>query len=157
MNLRPVFTCALLALALPAAAAPFEISADGQEVTDAATGLVWRRCTEGMQWDGSTCAGVAQRFTFDKARAQAQAVSAQTKKAWRVPTKDELLVLLDRKPGTSPRPSHIFPETPPSPFWSSTPYTSDGQRAMYVHFSNASDYNDYRSSNFFVRLVRGGK
>lgn len=144
----------LIALAGSAAAAPFEISADGQEVADKATGLVWRRCVEGMQWDGTTCAGQAMRMSFEKARVQAQAAAASSKLAWRVPARDELLGLLDRKPGTSPAPSSTFPQSPASPFWSSTPYTSDGQRAVYVHMSNASDYNDYRSSQFFVRLVR---
>jgi hypothetical protein len=145
---------ALLVLAGGAQAAPFEISADGQEVTDRGTGLVWRRCVEGLQWDGKTCAGQPTRMSFAAARSQAQAMATSTKVAWRVPTRDELLGLLDRKPGTSGTPSNTFPQSPASPFWSSTPYTSDGQRAVYVHMSNASDYNDYRSSLFFVRLVR---
>lgn len=145
----------LLALSSAAFAAPFEISTDGLEVTDGATGLTWRRCVEGMRWDGSTCAGQGVKLTFDKARAQAQSAAAESKRAWRVPTRDELLALLDRKPGTSPMPSPVFPETPAAPFWSSTPYTSDGQRGVYVHFSNATEYNEYRSSTFYVRLVRG--
>lgn len=154
--MRPLFILtSLLLVASPIVhAAPFEISADMQEVTDGATGLVWRRCVEGMQWDGTTCAGQAAKFSFDKARAQAQAAANSSKKAWRVPTRDELLALLDRKPGTSPKASETFPQTPAAPFWSSTPYTSDGQRGTYVHFSNATDYNDYRSSQFYVRLVR---
>lgn len=144
----------LLALAAPAWAAPFEVSADGLEVTDSATGLVWRRCAEGMQWDGTTCSGAPQKYTFDQAAKQAQAQAGADKKAWRVPTLKELMSLVEGGRGSPPVPKAAFPETPPKQFWSSSGYTQDGIRGSYVHFTNGGEYFDYRSNQYHVRLVR---
>lgn len=151
---RRIAPALLLALAAPAGAAPFEVSADGQEVTDAATRLVWRRCAEGMQWDGTTCSGTPQKYTFDQAARQAQAQAGADKKAWRVPTLKELMSLVEGGRGSPPVPREAFPETPAKPFWSSSPYTQDGIRGSYVHFSNGGEYFDYRSNAYHLRLVR---
>ena len=35
----------------------YTLSADGQEVTDTQTKLVWQRCAVGMKWNGKTCVG----------------------------------------------------------------------------------------------------
>ena len=37
----------------------YSYSADGSEVTDSKTGLVWRRCAEGMSWSSGACTGTA--------------------------------------------------------------------------------------------------
>ena len=47
--------------AAPAATAALELSADGQLVIDRRSRLAWARCAEGMQWNGTTCAGQRQR------------------------------------------------------------------------------------------------
>src|SRR5205085_2223678 len=46
----------------------FAISADGQEVTDSTSRLTWRRCAEGMRWDGKTCSGRLVNFGNGKVR-----------------------------------------------------------------------------------------
>ena len=71
----------------------FKLSADGQEVHDSLTKLSWRRCTEGMSWNGKACAGKATKFSYANAQKYA---SAQASGGWRLPTKDELLTLLDK-------------------------------------------------------------
>jgi hypothetical protein len=35
----------------------YSASADGQEIADNKTNLVWRRCAEGMSWKVRTCVG----------------------------------------------------------------------------------------------------
>lgn len=154
MQAKHVALAFALAVSTPVFAAPFEISASGQEVTDVATGLVWLRCVEGMQWDGTDCTGQALKFSFDGARLRAQSVAGAAKAAWRVPTNAELVALLDRAPGTPARSSNIFPTAPLTSHWSSVPYTNDGMRGTYVHFGNGTEAGDYRSSQFNVRLVR---
>src|ERR1039457_83666 len=64
----------------------FEIR--GDEVLDKNTNLIWARCSVGQHWEGGMCKGTLKTFTFDQALKQAD-------ETWRVPTKDELMSLLD--------------------------------------------------------------
>jgi hypothetical protein len=52
-------TCLMGIMPASASAQPYVISVDGDEVTDQQTGLIWRRCAEGMHWNGATCASDA--------------------------------------------------------------------------------------------------
>ena len=46
----------------------FVISADGKEVTDTQTKLVWQRCAVGQTWDGKVCVGKAAKVGLAKAK-----------------------------------------------------------------------------------------
>lgn len=61
----------------------------GCEVTDTETALTWKRCPEGMIWDGDTCSGTATEFTWEEAK---EYTSIQ-RGDWRMPINDELLNL----------------------------------------------------------------
>ena len=147
----------LLSMASPAWAAPFQLSPDGQEVTDAATGLIWKRCPEGMQWSGSACTGDAQAMTFDKARALAQSVAASEKKPWRVPKLDELFHLVDKSQGVPTLDARAFPDTPAMQFWTANINAKEGQghRAHFVFFATGESSEEVRAMPFYLRLVRG--
>ena len=56
----------------------FSMSADGQEVIDAKTGLVWRRCAEGMTANSKGCTGSAYAMTYEGAQDLAQRLSTET-------------------------------------------------------------------------------
>jgi hypothetical protein len=73
--------------------------ASGDEVIDHATKLVWKRCTEGQQWSGTTCLGTTLWFTMADALARANALAAATGQNWRVPNVKELdsIVDIDKK------------------------------------------------------------
>ncbi|MEO7887283.1 MAG: hypothetical protein ABIR76_11110, partial [Polaromonas sp.] len=53
----------------------FSPSADGQDITDSRTGLIWRRCAEGMVFKGKTCTGQATFLSAPDAAARAKAAS----------------------------------------------------------------------------------
>ena len=59
--LIPAFLSLMLATAAFQAAAQerYTPSSDGDEIKDTKTGLMWRRCAEGMIWKKSTCTGKA--------------------------------------------------------------------------------------------------
>lgn len=102
----------------PAFAARFDPSADGTEVTDTQTNLIWRRCTEGMHWDGQACAGTALNIVHSSAEALAKREAKANKKAWRLPSFNELKSLqAPDRPGELAEPA-VFPGTPEMWFWS---------------------------------------
>jgi hypothetical protein len=134
----------------------FTVSADGQQVTDSSSGLVWRRCAEGMSWNGSTCAGKPLRYKFAGAKAAAGAAAAGGK-AWRLPTRDELRSLVDAKAKKKPRiDATAFPNTPPLSFWATRDGSDDNLNAWLINFSNGRLYGNVGQAKFPLRLVRAG-
>lgn len=111
--------------AAPAASPPsvpprFQVSERGDEVTDTQAKLVWRRCVEGMTWDGATCRGKAQLFDHTQAQAQAKAAFESTRLPWRLPHVPELKRMIDSShshPAVDPA---LFPLTPSEWHWSAS-------------------------------------
>ncbi len=153
-----LFSLALLGLISPQAqAAPYTLSADGQEVTDQATGLIWRRCAEGMNWDGTTCAGAAATYTHENALIRAKTEATASGKAWRLPNVKELSTIVDRSRASPAIDVTAFPATPSAWFWTSSPYAGGSGGAWYVYFGDGGVVNDGRNVSFAVRLVRASQ
>ena len=153
-----LFLAALLLAQPLAQAAPFSISDDGQEVTDQASGLVWRRCAEGMSWSGATCAGSALFVAHENALIRARSEAAASGKAWRLPNVKELSSLVDRSRFNPSIDVAAFPATPVTIFFgSSSPYAGSSGNAWGVYFygGNVSVVN--RSLSGAVRLVRASQ
>ncbi len=141
-------------LPVAASAQPYILSADGSEATDQETGLIWRRCPEGMNWDGSTCAGVAVLFTYEAALRQTAAQAGSTGVAWRLPNINELSSIIDRSRINSAIDPTAFPSTPASWFWSASPLAGSSGLAWYVNFVNGAVSFYFRPHSIHVRLVR---
>ena len=177
-----LLACLLGALPVAASAQPFTISTDGSEVTDQKTGLIWRRCAEGMNWDGLTCAGMAATFPHEAALQRAAAQAASTSTAWRLPNIKELFSIVDESRSIPAIDLAIFPATPSNQFWSdsivegsrsipaidatafqNTPvslfWSTSSVRgtpgiAWNVNFNHGHIINNNRYSGYYVRLVR---
>jgi len=131
----------------------YEKTADGTEVIDHQTGLIWRREIERRKV-GFIVTTESDRFTYEEALAHADKVARQTGLPWRVPTVDELKTLID---DTRLNPASRFPDMPSIWFWSSSPYVGNANFAWFVVFDYglvSSGIN--RSNSGAVRLVRGG-
>jgi hypothetical protein len=135
-------------------------------VTDTRTGLMWKRCAEGETWNAGTCTGTASMFPWEGALGQAATTHFAGHSDWRLPNVKELRTLVEecrRGPAIN---STIFPETPSSFFWSSTPgiYVWDGNpwvQHQIISWGISFDdgrtnfaQRDYASS---ARLVRDGQ
>jgi hypothetical protein len=128
----------------------FVISADGKEVTDTQTKLVWQRCTVGQNWDGKVCAGKATKISLAKAKELGAAMTP----AWHLPTKEELLSIVDKtqkKPATD---KAAFPGTPSAVFWATQPGSTDNLNAWLVNFKNGRVVANTHNAPNLVRLVR---
>lgn len=132
----------------------FQISTDGQEVADNQTGLVWRRCVEGMAWDGNTCTGNSTGYMFEEALHKASIEASATGKNWRLPNAKELASLVDASRSDLLVDSEIFPATPNFQTWSATAYTQDGFFAWMVNFYYGWIYFSYTEDTGTARLVR---
>lgn len=97
----------------------YTVSADGTEVTDTKTGLIWQRCALGMSWNGTTCGGTATNHIWEDALAQAATVATNTNVAWRLPNIKELKSLVEAACYGQAINETIFPATPSS-IWSSS-------------------------------------
>ena len=150
---------AIAVLALAAGASHgqgrFTISADGQEVTDTAARLTWRRCAEGMRWDGKACAGKLVKYSYAGAKEKATRSARDDGKAWRIPAREELLALFDATQKKKPRIDSVaFPQTPTAPFWASRKGSDDNLNAWLVNFSSGKVRANLGQSKFPLRLVR---
>jgi hypothetical protein len=159
MHRVPVHTLGLALLLLSLAGAGFAQerftpSAGGQEVADSRTGLVWRRCAEGMVWKGKTCTGQATFFTQPDAAARAKAASASGAE-WRLPILKELSSIVsarEAEEGKAAIDPNAFPGTPVARFWTSSS-TGPGY-FTFVGFSDGSAGEAPRATSAAVRLVR---
>ena len=155
-RLAPLALLVLLAAGAVAAQAQerFKLSADGQEVLDTTSNLLWRRCPEGMQWDGKVCKGKPTKYSFAAAKKYTAAAAKDSAKAWHVPTKEELLSIVikgKKKPMTDLK---AFPNTPSAPFWSLRTGFDDNLNAWAINFGNGHVYGNSGEAKFHLRLVR---
>ena len=134
----------------------YTVSVDGQEVTDNRTKLIWRRCAEGMSWNGSTCAGSVINFAEQVTALQHAAAQADsTGLAWRLPNIKELSSIIDRSRADPAIDSAVFPVTRASAFWSATPrYIYYSFEYWYVSSSSGFSGTTVGSVYYDVRLVR---
>jgi len=134
------------------------ISADGQEVTDNKTRLIWRRCAEGMVFSGGTCTSTGTVGSFTHEAALRHAVT-QSAIGWRLPNVKELSSIVDRNRSAPRIDSTAFPATPGEWYWSASPITRFDLTnfSWSVNFIDGSVGTLNRTSTGFMRLVRAGQ
>lgn len=133
-----------------------------ETVTDLSTGLIWKQCAEGLS--GADClTGNPSTFTWQQALQHAEAQVFAGSSLWRLPNKNELASLVERRCFDPAINGRFFPNTPSDGFWSSSPdiegsFNGYGPvSAWYVEFLDGRMYQNFKSIPFSVRLVRGGQ
>lgn len=139
----------------------------GDTVTDLETGLMWQKCSQGLE--GSICSlGKAGTYTWPQALELAQLANAGAGTFgytdWRLPSIAELHTLVEvacEDPALNPT---IFPEqftktdsTQPDPwYWSSSPAAIYADSAWMINLQTGEEAVEMKNVYSFVRLVRGG-
>jgi hypothetical protein len=149
--------CLLDLVPVAASAQPYVISTDGSEVNDQKTGLIWRRCSEGMVFSGGICTGTASTFTHEAALLRTTTQANSTGVAWRLPNVKELSSIADNTFSNPAIDVTAFPATPSRYFWSASPRVGYTTYAWFVDFGYGGVANDARTSAYYVRLVRAGQ
>jgi len=149
--------------------ARFVDNGDGT-ATDTATGLMWKRCTEGYEYvdgadgpfgaDGCSVTG-ATSFTWQGALNQAASVNSGGGYAghtdWRVANLKELSSIVEVQCWSPAINAAVFPNTPNSFVWSASPSVIRATYAWYVRFDYGYDSDDLKNNGKYVRLVRAGQ
>jgi hypothetical protein len=131
-----------IAAGLPNAASYDSMSLTGV-VIDLVTGLQWQQTVDEMSYTWDDAASYCTGLTLAGG-------------AWRLPTRIELVSLVDY---TVPNPvidQSAFPDTPADYFWSSSPYAGDATNAWNVNFRFSDGIADKseKSKAHRVRCVR---
>jgi hypothetical protein len=137
-------------------ASSFTPHGDGT-ATDNTTGLMWRRCALGQEWDGKTCSGSATGFTWAEALKTGVLSKFAGHGDWRLPNKNELESIVETRCFLPAANEKIFPATPSVFFWSSSPYAGQAQGAWSVDFGYGTVNASVKTGKIFVRLVRDGE
>ena len=127
----------------------YTLLADGKEVLDKTTDLVWKRCPEGLSGDDCNI-GTTVTYSWSQALALAD-------NTWRLPDVKELASLVEIACYNPAINLTLFPSTSGDGFWSSSPSASDVSFASGVAFISGAANAWGKYNNFYVRLVRSGK
>ena len=159
-NFQPalLYFCLLAIIPVGAKAGEQYSTSKNGEVTDKKTGLIWRRCTEGMNWNGKTCTGNPTLFIYKGAVEFSTAESAKTGLQWRVPIMAELFSIVDKDHSHPAINSKIFPATPAASFWVTSPAVTDFRYGWNVDFDGGyMNYSFNTGEIRHLRLVRNAR
>lgn len=136
-------------------------------VTHKPTGLMWKVCSEGQNWNSSdgSCTGAATSHSWQQALQIPPALNTgggfATHTDWRLPNLKELMSIVELSCYSPAINQTIFNSMPSgySPiYWSSSPNANDSDNAWGVNFVLGSDGSHVdRCSHVHVRLVRSGQ
>lgn len=138
--------------------AAYTVQADGT-ATHIATGLMWKRCSEGQSWSDSTCTGSASFHTWPQALKLASTSRFALHDDWRLPNLKELRSLVEECVLSPAINDTIFPATPSGFIWSGSPWVNDVLDSWVVNFNGGGPgqaKHDNRTFSVSVRLVRNG-
>jgi len=125
-------------------------------ILDKSTNLIWKKCTQGLS--GNDCAtGSATTTNWQQALQQANNSTFAGKSDWRLPNIKELSSLVRRNCYLPAINETLFPNTPASYFWSSSPRSNYSSGAWIVHFGYGIDSSNNRNNSNRLRLVRSGQ
>lgn len=127
---------------------------DNGTATHRKTGLMWMRCSLYQTWDGTTCNGFPDSFNWQEAAQEAERVNFAGYRDWRVPTREELISIIEARCVGPAINGEVFPNTSSSRYWTSTPNLHSDLSAWDVNFLNGYSSSYFRRLSYKVRLVR---
>lgn len=130
---------------------------DNGTVTHNKTGLMWMSCVLGQIWDGVTCSGSAQGYTWQNALQASAGYAFAGYNDWRLPNKNELVSIVEEACYDPAINTLVFPNDPASYVWSSSPYVGYRYYAWNVGFGNGAVGYGSKAYGYYVRLVRSGQ
>lgn len=126
--------------------------------TDSDTGLMWMRCALGQTWRDQRCAFSHLTYDFSDASVAVRELNRRSGFAgyhdWRMPTIEELQTIIEQRCTDPAINLTVFPDTPTTGYWSSTPDPDYYPGAMLVHLLAGKSYMGNKNVPWGLRLVR---
>jgi len=135
--------CVLPLIAGAVCAAQFTDNGNGT-VSDKSTGLIWQQAK-------------GEKHPWNDAKAYCDGLSLAGKDDWRLPTKDELITIVDKNNFSPAIDESFFPEvfgTSGVYYWTSTPVEGSDEEAHIVRFFDGEPATHETSRVDGVRCVR---
>ncbi|MCF6281302.1 MAG: DUF1566 domain-containing protein [Candidatus Polarisedimenticolaceae bacterium] len=133
----------------------FTVGEDGT-VLDITTGLMWQRCLAGIE--GVNCSsGTASKLTKTNAMLQLRIANEDKLDGysnWRFPSVEELSSLLKEGCKSPSIDLEIFPNTPNSFVWITSPNKQHKHFSWYVHFNTGKSGHIWGNRTYTLRMVR---
>lgn len=129
---------------------------DNGTVTHHQTGLMWLRCPLNQRWDNRNqqCTGSSIPYDWELAMETASEHSFAGHKDWRLPSKEELLSIVETTCSHPAINLEVFPGTASSHFWTSSTSEYFDDHAWRVFFNHGVVHDESRRELSRVRLVR---
>lgn len=130
-------------------------------VTHVATGLVWKKCSEGQVWssvdNSCSASGDATSMDWPAALLLADGHSFAGRDDWRLPNINELRSLVERCRIAPAINDALFPQTPAlAGYWSSSPKVGAPTTTWFLESTGGQTAWVDRDAQLKVRLLRGG-
>lgn len=126
-------------------------------VVDESTGLMWQRCPLGYAWQNSSChrsSAAADGLTWQEALQNAATSEEGDYQDWRLPNMKELETIVDRSCWEPAISLMLFPGSPTSLFWTSSPNAVRQDVSAVVDFAKGAHRSLNKLETASVRLVR---
>lgn len=132
---------------------------DNGTITELESGLTWMRCAVGQTWNGSTCSGNANVFTWKNAFQEEDKINQGTgfagQRNWHLPNLAELATIVERQCNTPRINLELFPATPAAAFWTANHKSGAEPRALAMDFDKSGLLVMPQDSRLYIRLVSG--
>lgn len=126
-------------------------------VFDQRTGLMWMRCSLGRKWQDGTCMedhALAARFTWGDALVQSEKFEYANYNDWRLPNKNELESIVERRCYDPAVDTEVFPNTQVIGYWTNSANNFNEAFAWAINFANGDHVTTRRTNLLAVRLMR---
>lgn len=128
-------------------------------IRDKMTGLMWKKCVQGMDFDTDCTTGTLVEIKWQEALQDAESENFAGKTDWRLPNKNELFSIVENRCAEPSINWNIFPNADDSKQWTSTQwYGHDSSlQAIVVFFRNGTTEKTNAGNPHAFRLVRDGR
>lgn len=126
------------------------------EILDQFHNVLWMRCSVGQRWntEKKICTGRAANLSRQQTLSYINQLNSDQDHQWRLPSLPELTSLTELRCIDPAINLKIFNNTPPTHYWSATPFMNRENQYWLVQFYSGESHVDSDKRTASVRLVR---